>query len=681
MKIQIYNALVNRHTGICNRYHKYCSRFGKKHKLRSYGYLIYLNISYYVFQCKYLDVPEDAQVYEEKKLLYSCSESEYANNARYKLEEYMKRIAAYDIISFDIFDTLIFRPFSEPTDIFYFVGAQLGILDFKNIRIIQEYEARQEQFHSAHHYEINFSDIWNRIEKEVGIEKTYGMMIEKKIEEKFCYANPFMLELFCSLKKMGKKIIIISDMYFSKSFLKKILEKNGYTGITDIYVSSEYGISKANGKLFELIKKEFKNSTSMVHIGDNKVSDINMAQKYGFDSLYYPNINQMAAAFRTYDMSPIIGGAYRAIVNQYLYQGLYTYSMEYEYGFIYGGLFVLGYCQFIHKYCTSHKIDKILFLSRDGDILKQVYDQIYPNENTSYVYWSRAAATKLLAQYNHYDYFRRYLYHKINQKISIQKILCSMELQGLIESLNVYIDKDSSGKKTNIILNLEDELTDKNVEALKRFLQLYFNEIIQQYKVQNKAARLYYTKELIHCKRAAAVDIGWAGSGAISLAFLVERIWNLPCEIVGIIAGTNTIHNKESDASEIFLQSGKLVSYLFSQSDNREVMKKHNPNKNYNVYWELLLSSPTKQFLGFDLDNQKVIFHFGKEETNQKGIKEIQKGILDFIKEYRKHFNDFPFMLDISGRDAYAAMLLAASHGEKYLKSIAKKISLDIGVS
>ena len=100
--------------------------------------------------------------------------------------------------------------------------------------------------------------------------------------------------------------------------------------------------------------------------------------------------------------------------------------------------------------------------------------------------------------------------------------------------------------------------------------------IKQQYKVQNKAARLYYTKELIHCKRAAAVDIGWAGSGAISLAFLVERIWNLPCEIVGIIAGTNTIHNKESDASEIFLQSGKLVSYLFSQSDNREVMKKHN---------------------------------------------------------------------------------------------------------
>ena len=125
-------------------------------------------------------------------------------------------------------------------------------------------------------------------------------------------------------------------------------------------------------------------------------------------------------------MSPIIGGAYRAIVNQYLYQGLYTYSMEYEYGFIYGGLFVLflipyseetyisvipvypffsniffkkdfentysmeyeygfiygglfvlGYCQFIHKYCTSHKIDKILFLSRDGDILKQVYDQIF----------------------------------------------------------------------------------------------------------------------------------------------------------------------------------------------------------------------------------------------------------------------------------------------------------------
>ena len=164
MKIQIYNALVNRHTGICNRYHKYCSRFGKKHKLRSYGYLIYLNISYYVFQCKYLDVPEDAQVYEEKKLLYSCSESEYANNARYKLEEYMKRIAAYDIISFDIFDTLIFRPFSEPTDIFYFVSYQFYFSCINQLKDSPQSHPRPvlRSYLSAWHHRTGHTECQNR---------------------------------------------------------------------------------------------------------------------------------------------------------------------------------------------------------------------------------------------------------------------------------------------------------------------------------------------------------------------------------------------------------------------------------------------------------------------------------------------------------------------------------------
>mgnify|MGYP006974362159 CR=1 FL=1 len=52
--------------------------------------------------------------------------------------------------------------------------------------------------------------------------------------------------------------------------------------------------------------------------------------------------------------------------------------MEYEYGYIYGGLFVTGYCSFIHDYCRQHDVDKILFLSRDGDILKQAYELLYP---------------------------------------------------------------------------------------------------------------------------------------------------------------------------------------------------------------------------------------------------------------------------------------------------------------
>ena len=75
-----------------------------------------------------------------------------------------------------------------------------------------------------------------------------------------------------------------------------------------------------------------------------------------------------------------------------------------------------------------------------------------------------------------------------------------------------------------------------------------------------------------------------------------------------------------------------------------------------------------------------VAFHFGKFDPNQKGIHEIQQGILDFVEEYTKHFKDEPFMFHISGRDAYAPMLAAASNQEKYLKKIYENFQIEIGI-
>ena len=185
----------------------------------------------------------------------------------------------------------------------------------------------------------------------------------------------------------------------------------------------------------------------------------------------------------------------------------------------------------------------------------------------------------------------------------------------------------------------------------------------------------------------------------MALSHLTEQVWGIPCKITGIIAGTNTLHNQEPDASEPFLQSGKLVAYLYSQNHNRDLLKKHDLNKDYNVFWELLLSSPTPQFVGFYdgklpatktkknygedvyLKESDITLRFGKYDDNLDGIKEVQTGILDFVKQYYEHFNKYQYMFNISGRDAYAPMLLAASHNEKYLKTIEKKFNLEINVT
>jgi FMN phosphatase YigB (HAD superfamily) len=678
MRTKLYNLLVNRVPGIAYRYHRMHDGATGVRRPLSWLYLLWLNFCYYGLFCRILGRRPDMPYYEARRLPLACSESELHGHKHPELsvEAFVGRLKGFDVISFDVFDTLILRPLALPTDVFYLIGERLGILDFRNLRIRAEWDARMACRRQQGHTEVTLSDIWQTLAGEVGCDPEEGMRLELETEEALCCANPFLLEVWNRLRAMGKRIVIISDMYLPQSAIVRLLERAGYTGAEKVYVSCEYRRNKASGTLFRLVREELGNA-SVIHVGDNPTSDGTMAAKYGFATCPYPNVNGDAMLYRPFDMSFLVGSAYRGLVSNHLYNGLHRFSMAYEYGYVYGGLFVLGYCHFIHDYCEKNRVDRVLFLSRDGDILKQVYDRLFPGSPTVYAYWSRKAAAKLMADEDRHDYFRRFVDHKVNQGYLIREILRAMELDFLAEEL----DAGAAGGRAAVPLRPEEQLTDRNSRALRRFIEARWDRVLAAYQGQQAAARKYYDGVLRGARRALAVDIGWAGSGALALSHLAEKVWGIPCEITGMVAGTNTIHNAEPDASEPFLQSGKLVAYLFSQSHNRDVMKKHDLNRDYNVFWELLLSSPTPQFQGFTLDgNGEVRLNFGRYDENQEGIREIQRGILDFAAQYQSRFSAFPYLLRISGRDAYAPMLVAASYGERYLKRIEQLFRLRVNV-
>ena len=705
MRLLIYNILVNKHAGIRKRYHAMHDNSVGIVKALSWLYLIWLNFAYYVLFMHFLGRDDKSKLFEYKNVEYKTSEMEHFKKEfpNVSVDNFVQKLSKYDVISFDIFDTLIFRPFSEPTDLFYLIGCKLDFLNFKDLRMRAEFEARSIRAEGLKKqkkkidYEIDINDIWNRMQDITGLDVSKGIAIEEELEYQFCYANPFMKEVFTRLQQMGKRIVITSDMYLTKDFLVRMLEKNGYKDYENIFVSNEYHKSKSDGLLYDVVKKKMGENYSYIHVGDNTHSDIKMAEKHGFKTLYYPNVNRNTLLYRTYDMSPIIGGAYRGVVNNRIYSGVETQStsMEYEYGYIYGGLFALGYCQYIHEYSKLHNIDKLLFLSRDGDTLKQVYEIMYPDEansgKTEYAYWSRKAATILTFELDKNDYFRRFLYHKVNQDYKISDILASMELSNLSDKVEGY---SVAGKKVVLIgdegkkvkLHCKDELTTKNVEILRIFIEENAARIASMYQDRDKAAKQYYKKMLAGSNKALLVDIGWAGSGAIAIRRLCQEKWNIPCEIIGMIAGTNTVHNAEPYQTETFLQTGVMNAYLYSQSFNRDLLKKHDPAKDYNVFWELILGSPTKQFKGFKImDNGTIGYDFGDYDDNLEGIRETQRGIIEFCKDYIRMFGspengDYKYLYNISGRDAYAPILAASGNKERYLKAIRDRFKLEPNV-
>ena len=173
------------------------------------------------------------------------------------------------------------------------------------------------------------------------------------------------------------------------------------------------------------------------------------------------------------------------------------------------------------------------------------------------------------------------------------------------------------------------------------------------YREESEAAKRYYAEVLRNCKRVCAIDVGWAGSGPMTLDCAVNRIWGLDCEITGLLAGTNTLHSMEPDCSEAELTGGKLVSYLFSQSHNRDLWKFHDEGKGHNLAIEFLLGSEKGSLkkLVWDEEQNRAAAVCKEPDVPPDMVREIHRGILDFAKQW-------PVWCPISGRDAYAPLRL-----------------------
>ncbi len=667
LRMKVYGLLVNRVPEIQKKYHSVRdSQTTVLQRLYAWMFLIMLNVAW-IFHRPIQERVTGQDARTAVQLPKQESESILSHlEAPEKLAE---KLCAYDVVSFDVFDTLLFRPFSSPADLFYIVGQKLNYLDFRRIRMEAEVRARQEHLKKFGNSEVTLQEIYELLEDDAGIPCEEGMQAEVETEKEMCFANPYMLQVFQRLREAGKRIIVLSDMYLSGLCIRMILEKCGFTGISQCLVSSDCGQSKAEGSLYQRAAELLKPGETCIHVGDNRKSDADNALRAGWKAVYYRNVNHIGKKYRAREMSAVSGSIYRGLVNAHIHNGLRIYSREYEYGFIYGGIFVLGYCQFIHEYVSSHQVDKILFLARDGDILKQVYDQMYPEEaesgRTCYALWSRLAAAKLSARYYKHDYYRRFLFHKVNQGFSLKQIFETMEIVDMLDDMEAR----TGGK-----LDRDQELTDRNVRDVKEYLNSRWIRVLSHYDGQLEAGKAYYANILKSCRNAAAVDIGWAGSGAMALDVVVNRMWKLDCHIVGLVAGTNSANSAEPDMSEAQLAQGKLVSYLFSQAHNRDLWSRHNAAKGDNVMMEKLLASPFPSFRGFDSENSGELNRgvsaggHGISEEERRQAEEIQRGIRDFCQIYLNHPIS-GYVGNISGRDAAAPAYLWMAGNRKQMEN------------
>ena len=206
--------------------------------------------------------------------------------------------SSVEVVSFDVFDTLLVRPFFAPTDLFdfldFYVRDLLGLPDrigFKQRRIEAESMAR-ERLCGNDSEDVTLLDIYGVLEELVPLSSEQLELVMRReiaLELKYCRPRQAAKALFDLALHAGKMVVAASDMYLPLPVIRELLSANGYDGIGQVFLSNDRKRTKGTGNLYALMAEELGVETERIfHIGDNLEADVHQAQRCGLQAAHFP---------------------------------------------------------------------------------------------------------------------------------------------------------------------------------------------------------------------------------------------------------------------------------------------------------------------------------------------------------------------------------------------------------
>lgn len=195
-------------------------------------------------------------------------------------EELMEIISKYDVVSFDIFDTLIMRKTLTPEDVFFIVQNKIS----NSIKGLDYVNNRRRAILENSIPNPNIYQIYDKFADLTGISAFQRQMLlelEIEVEKNTLICRDKMVEVLKETLNMGKKVYFITDMYLPTNIIADILAELGITDYNDIIVSCDYRTLKSE-ELFKRFKEKYP-AASYLHIGDNLYSDIECAERNGLN--------------------------------------------------------------------------------------------------------------------------------------------------------------------------------------------------------------------------------------------------------------------------------------------------------------------------------------------------------------------------------------------------------------
>ena len=637
-----------------NSYDKYKMKFNK-------WKCLYANQQKFYVESSGMNKEEKQKAMEMIKSFYPTDEK--ISNAEYfytvttdwndGLEKIKLAICDKNIkcVSFDIFDTLIKRPFFVPTDLFlllnkYFREYTNGAtgMDFSKIRIYCEQLAR-ERIENEECQEITLDQIYDTIATEYGIEKNVLDKLKSKemeYEVRFCTRRNTGYELYTLALAMGKKVIFTSDMYLSRETINKILEKNGYIDNEKLYLSSEIKLSKSKGDLFKYVLSDLKiESAQMLHIGDNYGPDVEIPRKLKINSMHLPKATDVAqnqekvnlfskmlmqnmpfwrdnaAAMNFVGIRTML-----AIVANKYFDNPFTAFNKYSdfnadpylIGYYILGMYTFGISKWLLDETEGQGYTNMVFMARDGylpmeayKIMKKFYKNV-PEEK--YLYVSRKALVPITIM-------SKLDFYKLPECINVTKHTPREILKYLKDCIKENCDIEEILKKNNI--EIDKKL--KDIMSFNIFIKVVIDNLYDEQKHMNNLSKLKTYFDKFYENKSATFDVGYSARPELFLSNLCKK----PIDTFFLNV------NKDEAFRHSDMASFKLKTFFSGK-----------PSATGFAY-ESMVSALAPSCIGYNINGNEVEPIFEKyDKTYQEEfiISIMQNAAIEFIQDITKIFGE-----------------------------------------
>ena len=571
----------------------------------------------------------------------------------------------YEVISFDIFDTLITRGVLHPDDLFELMRLKIKSmfdLDMNLLEVRKRAEAEVNKVKGAY---TNIHDIYEEFEKITGLTHEVVEQIKQleiDLEYNLILPRKDMRKMFNTLKEAGKRIILVSDMYLTSDIIREMLRKCGYQDADEMWISCECGLRKDQDTIWNAVLAKY-NGKRFIHVGDNVRSDWQTvidrrAEAYWIMSAVDEwKLSPYYEKFRAYDNGDILNSLLLGMtLNGGLFNSPYALTglaqPEYEdsknWGFSVFGPMFYKFLMWVDKEVQDDGI--IAFLAREGYLLEPLYKTILehlgeePKEHCYFLTSRRAVSVAAIKEWD-----------------DVREIISKYyrgSLSNLLKArLGLSLPKDVEDKYVMMDEELEENISEV-IELLKAQPDLLFKNVDEE-----RGAYLEYIKSQISeedWNKITVVDVGYSGTIQYYLAKLLDekvsgrylsvfgniKPEKLECSCEGLY-DTKTEFVKEIQRTQLFLESvlqapvGQLIK--FNQAENG-VEAVHKPDESVRPeivdlqegireYCEILASA-LKDTDKDILDTGKLVEEIYSELINGKVMKQSLADIFTVEDDY-----------------------------------------------